>query len=91
MVIIIDLARGDGLAARLFSLPGTAFLGETGFSIFIWQNLIMAACWLSLNINPNAGFYHLWAAPAAVIVIAMFSTYLIEKPLAQRLRRKFTG
>lgn len=86
MVLIIDLAKGNGLAARFFSLPGTGFLGETGFSIFIWQNLIMATCWLSLSIDPSAGFYHLWVA---VILIAIFSTYWIEKPLAEWLRKKF--
>lgn len=91
MIVVLDLARGNGLAARLFSLPGTGFLGETGFSIFIWQNLVMSACWISLSVNPNAGFYHLWVAPAALIVIAIFSTYLIEKPLAKGLRRKFGG
>lgn len=91
MVVIFDLARGNGLAARFFSLPGMGFLGETGFSIFIWQNLIMIFCWISLTINPNAGVYHLWVAPAVIIVIAIFSTYWIEKPVAARLRRKFAG
>lgn len=89
MVVIFDLARGNGLAARFFSLPGMGFLGETGFSIFIWQNLVMTACWISLSIDPGAGFHHLWAAPAAIILIAVFSTYFIEKPLARWLRRKF--
>lgn len=89
MIVVLDLAKGNGLAARFFSLPGTGFLGETGFSIFIWQNLIMAACWFSLSINPNAGLYHLWVAITAVIVISIFSTFLIEKPLAGWLRKKF--
>ncbi|HEX7026120.1 MAG TPA: acyltransferase [Gammaproteobacteria bacterium] len=88
MLVILDLARGNGWAARFFSLPGMGFLGETGFSIFIWQNLIMIFCWISLMISPNAGAYHLWAAPVAVIIIAIISTYWIEKPIAGWLRRK---
>jgi peptidoglycan/LPS O-acetylase OafA/YrhL len=89
MLIILDLARHQGLLARLLSLPGTGFLGETGYSIFIWQNMIMMACWISVMIVPTAGQYQLWAAPLAVILIAVFSTYVIEKPLARRIRRKF--
>lgn len=89
MVLLVDLARGRGLAARLFSLPGTGFLGETGFSIFVWQNLVMTACWMSLTINPAAGEHHLWAASAGIIALAIFSTYVLEKPMARRLRRRF--
>ena len=53
-MMVLDLARGRGLMAKVFSLPGTGFLGETGYSIFIWQ-----------------------------------STYLVEKPIARFIRRKY--
>lgn len=90
MVVIVDLARGRGLAARLFSLPGTGFLGETGFSIFIWQNLVMVFCWMSLMIvGPSAGDYHLPLASAGIIVLGIFSTYCLEKPIARKLTAKW--
>ena len=41
MLVLYDLALGRGFVARLFSLPGMSFLGQTSFSIFIWQNLFM--------------------------------------------------
>lgn len=89
MVLLLDLARGRGLAARIFSFPGSGFLGETGFSIFVWQNLVMTACWISLNINPNAGHYHLVAATLGIVLLGILSTYGFEKPMAGKLRRKF--
>lgn len=89
LVAILDMARHQGVAARLFSLPGTGFLGETGYSIFIWQNLIMAFCWISLLITPAAGWYQLWVAPVVMIVVAIFSTYAIEKPVSRWVRRRF--
>lgn len=90
MVVIVDLARGRGLAAKLFSLPGTGFLGETGFSIFIWQNLVMTFCWMSLMIvGPAAGHYHLPVASLGIIVLGIFSTYCVEKPLAGKLTRRW--
>lgn len=89
MVVIVDLARGRGLAARLFSLPGTGFLGETGFSIFIWQNLVMVFCWMSLMINPTAGQHHLMGASIGIIVLGIVSTYCVEKPIALKLAKRW--
>lgn len=89
MVIIVDLARGHGIAARLFSLPGTGFLGETGFSIFVWQNLIMMMCGAFIMFNPAGGQHQfIWALVSAMLV-GIVSTYLIEKPIARKLRRKW--
>lgn len=51
--------------------------------------MIMIACWISVMIIPTGGQYQLWAVPLAVILIAVFSTYVIEKPLARRIRRQF--
>ena len=90
-VIIVDLARGHAIAPRLFSFPGTGFLGQTGFSIFVWQNLIMVFCWISLMINPALSAYHLEAAVIGAIVIGVVSTYKIEQPLARRLRKRWLG
>lgn len=88
MVIIVDLARGRGLAARIFSGRVMNFLGETGFSIFIWQNLVMMVCWGIVMMNPDAGDNQFWGALISIIVLGIFSTYLLEKPVARWLRRK---
>ena len=90
MIAILDMARHQGLAAKLFSLPGTGFLGETGFSIFIWQNLIMIFCWFSLFITPAAGQYQLWVAPVVTVLVSIFSTYIIEKPISRWMRKKYS-
>jgi len=89
MVIIVDLARGNGIAARLFSLPGTGFLGETGFSIFIWQNFILMMCFGFIMFNPDAGQHQFIWAVVGAILLGIISTYLIEKPIARKLRRKW--
>ncbi len=91
MVIIIDLARGKGIAARLFSLPGTGFLGETGFSIFIWQNFVMMMCGAYIMFNPEQGQHQFLWALVCTILLGIASTYLIEKPIARKLRRKWLG
>jgi peptidoglycan/LPS O-acetylase OafA/YrhL len=89
VVMVLDLARGRGLMARFFSLPGMGFLGETGYSIFIWQGFIMIALYMSLAINPAIAPHQLWMAIVLVLVLAIPSTYLIEKPIARVIRRKF--
>jgi peptidoglycan/LPS O-acetylase OafA/YrhL len=89
MVIIVDLARGKGIAARLFSLRGMGFLGETGFSIFIWQNFILMMCGAFIMFNPEAGQHQFVWALVCAILLGIVSTYLIEKPIARKLRRKW--
>jgi len=41
MMLLLDLACGRGVVSRLFSLPGTGFLGEMGYQIWISVALIM--------------------------------------------------
>lgn len=89
MIIIVDLARGRGIFALLFSLPGTGFLGETGFSIFIWQNFVMMMCGAFIMFNPEAGQHQFIWALVCTILLGIVSTYLIEKPIARKLRRKW--
>ena len=89
MMLVLDLARGKGLMARFFSLPGTGFLGETGYSIFIWQAVVLLAMYVTLMINPAIGPYQVWIAIAMIMTLAIFSTYLIEKPIARYIRRKY--
>ncbi len=89
MIIIIDLARGKGVAARLFSLPGTGFLGETGFSIFIWQNFTIMMCGAFIMFNPEQGQHQFFWALVCTILLGIVSTYLIERPIARKLRRKW--
>ncbi len=89
IVMVLDLARGRGLMARFFSLPGMGFLGETGYSIFIWQGFVLVMMFVSLAINPAIGPYQFWIAIVAIMVLAIPSTYLVEKPIARAIRRRF--
>jgi len=88
-IIILDFAKGNGIAARLFSLPGTGFLGETAFSLFIWQNMAMVICWITAENIAGAGFQQVWAAPLGLAAFAIISTYAVEKPIARKLRERF--
>ena len=89
VMMVLDLARGRGLMARVFSLPGTGYLGETGFSIFIWQNIVLIVTYVSFMINPAIGPYQIWIAIVLIMVLAIPSTYLVEKPVARFIRRKY--
>ena len=89
VAMVLDLARGRGLMARILSLPGTGFLGETGYSIFIWQSIILIVTYVSLIAMPAIGPYQIWIAIALIMALAIPSTYLIEKPLARVIRRKY--
>ncbi len=89
LVIVLDLARGKGLMAKLFSLPGTGFLGETGYSIFIWQNIVIMLMFITLMTVPGIGPYQGWLAIGLIMALAIPSTYLIEKPIARKIRRKY--
>jgi len=89
LIMIYDLAMGNGLVARLFAAPGMKFIGETGYSVFIWQNMVMMAMWISLLINPAAGSHHFMFGTISMVVLAIFSTYMIEKPLSRRFRKKW--
>ncbi len=89
LIIVYDLAKGNGIAARLFSLPGMKFIGETGFSVFIWQNIVMIFLFISLLISPATGQYQFIAASLCMVLLAIFSTYILEKPLSKWVRRKW--
>jgi peptidoglycan/LPS O-acetylase OafA/YrhL len=87
LVVIHDFALGRGVFARLFSLPGMGFLGQTSFSVFIWQNFFMIVAFAVAYGTQNAAAA-LPVAVIGVIVMSILSTYLIERPLARRLRRR---
>jgi peptidoglycan/LPS O-acetylase OafA/YrhL len=89
IVLVLDLARGNGLMARVFALPGTGFLGETGFAIFMWQGVIIIGCFISISVYPEIGPYQHWIAIMMIMVVAIPSTYLFEKPLARWLKQKY--
>ena len=88
MMLILDLARGKGLIAKLLSLPGTRFLGEIGFSIFIWQAFVLTAAVISLSLFPEISNYQVTLSILMVLTLATVSTYYIEKPLTKWLKRK---
>jgi peptidoglycan/LPS O-acetylase OafA/YrhL len=89
MMVIVDLARGRGLAARLLSFKVMGFLGETGFSIFIWQNMVMIFCWMAVMINPAFGNHQFVWAVGVIVFVGIVSTYVLEKPFSNWLRRKY--
>ncbi|MEM9386924.1 MAG: acyltransferase [Pseudomonadota bacterium] len=89
MIIVLDLARGRGLLAKLMSLPGTRFLGETAYAIFIWQAAILVLVSMSSIAMPWIVPYQLWIAMAGVVVLSVASTYLIEKPLLRVIRCRY--
>lgn len=89
IVLVLDLARGNGVMARVFALPGTGFLGETGFSIFMWQGVIMIGCFVSMSVIPEIAPYQHWIALVMIMVVAIPSTYWFEKPFARFLKRKY--
>ncbi len=88
LLVLHDLALGRGFIARLFSLPGMGFLGQTSFSIFIWQNLFLGLGVGMAMAMPGSKNISFWFAVIGLTVMAMISTYWIEKPLAKRLRHK---
>ena len=83
MLVLYDLALGRGFVARLFSLPGMGFLGQT-----LVLDLHLAElhddhrrwCGLHHRDSTSASF---WVAVIGLTVMAMISTYLIEKPIAE--------
>jgi peptidoglycan/LPS O-acetylase OafA/YrhL len=88
LLALYDLALGRGFIARIFSLPGMGFLGQLSFSIFIWQNLFLA---LGIGLGmafPESTSVSFWFAVVGLTVMAMISTFFIEKPLTRRLRRR---
>jgi peptidoglycan/LPS O-acetylase OafA/YrhL len=89
MIIIADLARGRGMFARILAKPPLLFLGETGYSIFIWQNLVMVFCWVAVSVDPALGRPQFFVAVVFMVILAIASTYGIERPLARKLRRRF--
>jgi peptidoglycan/LPS O-acetylase OafA/YrhL len=88
MLALHDLALGRGVLARFFSLPGMGFLGQLSFSIFIWQNLFLALGMGMVFAFPESNNASFWFAVIGLTVMAMISTFFIEKPLARRLRRR---
>jgi peptidoglycan/LPS O-acetylase OafA/YrhL len=90
MLVLYDLALGRGFIARFFSLPGMGFLGQTSFSIFIWQNLFLGLGFAMVMAMPGSTSASFWFAVIGLTTMAIISTYLIEKPLARKLRRRFT-
>jgi len=88
MLVLYDLALGRGFVARVFSLPGMGFLGQTSFSIFIWQNLFLALGFGMAMANPESKQLSFWFAVIGLTVMAMISTYWIEKPIARKLRKR---
>jgi peptidoglycan/LPS O-acetylase OafA/YrhL len=91
LLVIRDFALGRGLFARVFSLPGMDFVGQTSFSIFIWQGILTAIGFMVAFANPAAAPAALWITTIGLAVVSPMSTYWLEKPIAKRLRQRFAA
>lgn len=88
MIIIIDLARDNGFFAKLLSFPIAEKFGEIGYSIFIWQAVILALAFSSIALYPQIGDYQLIIAMVGIVALSFVSTYLLEKPIARLIKAK---
>ena len=50
---------------------------------------MIGALFISFMVAPAVGPYQIWIAIALIMLLAIPSTYLIEKPLARWIRRKY--
>jgi len=87
LIVLHDLALGRGFASRLLASAPLRFLGQTSFSIFIWQNVILALGGLLLPVLAISRGMSFALAVVALLLIAILSTYFLEKPIARWLRR----
>jgi peptidoglycan/LPS O-acetylase OafA/YrhL len=67
-----------GVMAKVFTLPGTKFLGETGFSIFIWQSVIITAAFVSLEYFPEIGPTQIWLGIILLLAVSIPSTSYLK-------------
>jgi len=87
LIVLHDLALGRGFASRLLVTAPLQFLGQTSFSIFIWQNVILALGALVVPVLAISKPMSFGLAVVALLLIAILSTYCLEKPIAKWLRR----
>jgi peptidoglycan/LPS O-acetylase OafA/YrhL len=90
MIFIVDLARGNGLMARLLSGRLMNYLGQISFSIFIWQSVVIAALLISASLYPPVTKVHLPMAIIAVLLISIASLHWVERPIARYIKAKQT-
>lgn len=88
LLVVRDLALGRGVVAKLFSLPVFRFLGDCGYSIFIWQSVIITLAFMSLWRELPIGPHQLWVAILLMLAVAMTSNHWLEKPVTRWIRRR---
>jgi peptidoglycan/LPS O-acetylase OafA/YrhL len=89
LVLIHDLARGQGVLARALSWRVFRIFGETSFSIFILQMPVMFVGASLLSRVPMPSLARLMLLVAMTLLVAMCSTRLFERPVANWLKRRF--
>jgi peptidoglycan/LPS O-acetylase OafA/YrhL len=85
--LIVSLVyHRQGAAFRFLNLPGIAFIGAISYSLYVWQMPFLAKA--EVYGGHEEWFLKFPYDLVMVIVAALASYYLLEKPFA-KLRRKF--
>lgn len=90
-LVVLDLARGSGVVAWLLSRRFWKPLGDASFSLFMWQLpglILFPGIAQALALSP---FGQLSLVVIGTVGLALASCRWIERPLANRLRRKATA
>ena len=92
-IVILGLALGGGMTARVLALPGLVFLGNVSYSMYIIHSPISGwtnhACQALLH-RELGGVPLTLAYFAVVIAISSFIYKVVEEPLTQRLKMKLS-
>ena len=82
-ILIYSLAEGQGLLARLLSLPVLILLGEASYGIYILQ---IPVSYLLRQPPPHTSVLTLCVYLIALVVAALLSWRFVESPLRPRIR-----
>lgn len=86
-LIVLDLARGCGVLAKVLSWRGFEKLGEASFSIFMWQFPMLVAGMIAIAVLRLPAPAHIPLVVALTVAASLLSAKL-EKKLTTRLRLK---
>jgi peptidoglycan/LPS O-acetylase OafA/YrhL len=89
LVMIYDLAKSRGLLARCLSLPALKLLGNASFSIFLFQLPVQVGLKMLFQHATPPAWMPLTLAILTIVIAALISTELLEKPVSNWLRNRF--
>lgn len=88
LVMIYQLAQGQGLLARALLAPGLRHLGDASFSIFVLQMPVGIIAVLIAGAAKVPSFATVPLVVAIVVTVSLLSTNYFEKPISKWLRAK---